>query len=116
MATTTESAAQQQQLIFAPNVQANASLISLKYISACFAGAAAGILGLENWAGFALFLVGTLVTSLCIYAVNCAGKSPAKYMLGGWTELVNPGTDNVLSFVLVWTLFYGAYTFVCCGY
>jgi hypothetical protein len=103
----TPADAQQQQLIFAPNVQANVSLVTIKFYSSAFAGAAAGILGLENWLGFALFAVSTLLTSACIYTVNCGGR-PAKYMPGGVMELVNPGTDNAFTFVLVWTLFYGA--------
>jgi hypothetical protein len=63
-------------------------------------------LGLENWLGFALFLSSTLLTSACIYVINCQGK-PSKFLQGGITELVNPGQDNAFTFVLVWTLFYG---------
>jgi len=95
------------QLIYPPNVQHNSSLTTVKFISSCFAGAVAGILGLENWLGFTLFLASTLLASLSIYIVNCHGK-PSKYMEGGWSELINPGQDNIFSFVLAWTLFYGA--------
>ncbi|KAG6917664.1 hypothetical protein DXG01_001639 [Tephrocybe rancida] len=102
MSTTAEAAA---QLIYPANVQANASLTTVKFLSSCFAGAAAGILGLENWLGFALFLASTILTSVCIYTINCRGR-PAKYIQGGLTELVNPGQDNMFTFVLVWTLFY----------
>lgn len=103
MSTSAEAAA---QLIYAPNVQANASLVTIKFISACFAGAVAGILGLENWHGFVLFFTSILFTSVCINFINCRGR-PSKFMLGGITELVNPGTDNASTFVLMWTLFYG---------
>lgn len=103
MSTTEETTA---QLIYGPNVVANSSLTTVKFLSACFAGAAAGILGLENWLGFTLFLTSTILTSVCIYTINCYGK-PAKFMQGGVAELVNPGQDNVFTFVLVWTLFYG---------
>ncbi|KIJ94734.1 hypothetical protein K443DRAFT_349926 [Laccaria amethystina LaAM-08-1] len=103
MSTTEETAA---QLIYGPNVVANSSLTTVKFLSACFAGAAAGILGLENWLGFTLFLTSTILTSVCIYTINCHGK-PAKFIHGGVTELVNPGQDNIFTFVLVWTLFYG---------
>jgi ER membrane protein complex subunit 6 len=92
--------------IYAPNVQANMSLHNIKFYSACFAGATAGILGLENWRGFALFLFSTMFTSLCIYTINCRG-SPAKFFPGGFSEMVNPGTENVSTFVLVWTLLFG---------
>ncbi|KAF8076867.1 hypothetical protein FPV67DRAFT_1407773 [Lyophyllum atratum] len=105
MSTTAEAAA---QLIYPANVIANASLTTVKFLSSCFAGAAAGILGLENWLGFALFIASTLLTSLCIHTINCRGK-PAKFIQGGLFELVNPGQDNMFTFVLVWTLFYGAY-------
>lgn len=94
------------RLIFVPNVQHNSALYTVKFLSSCFAGAVAGILGLENWQGFVLFLVSLLLTGACTYVVNCKGR-PAKYVPGGVRELVNPGQDNVFSFVLVWTLFYG---------
>lgn len=103
MATTAEAAA---QLIYPANVLANSSLTSVKFISACFAGAAAGILGLQNWLGFALFLSSTIFTSLCINFINCRGQV-SKFIHGGLLELVNSGQDNAFTFVLVWTLFYG---------
>ena len=103
MASTKE---EQARLIYPPNVQHNSALYTTKFLSSCFAGAAAGILGLENWRGFALFVASTLFTAACIYIVNCKSR-PSKYMSGGVSELVNPGQDNVFSFVLVWTLFYG---------
>ncbi|KAL4081377.1 hypothetical protein V8B97DRAFT_14676 [Scleroderma yunnanense] len=93
-------------LHFAPNVLHNQCLTSVKFISACFAGAVAGILGLENWRGFALFAASVFLTSFVIYAVNCKGN-PARYLSGGFGELVNPGQDNIFTFILVWTLFYG---------
>ena len=86
------------QRIYTPNAVSNeASLTSVKFLSACFAGAVAGILGLTNWLGFALFFASTLFTSACLYAVNCQWR-PSKYVLEGWT-LLNPGQDNVFSFV-----------------
>ncbi|KZP21613.1 hypothetical protein FIBSPDRAFT_953625 [Athelia psychrophila] len=103
MATTPEAAA---QLIFAPNVMHNQSLTNVKFLSAAFTGAVAGILGLENWLGFALFFASTLFTSACIYAINCKGR-PAKYLQNGILEAVNPGQDNAFTFILVWTLFFG---------
>ncbi|KAF9528046.1 hypothetical protein CPB83DRAFT_855236 [Crepidotus variabilis] len=94
------------QLIFGPNVLANSAINSTKFLSACFAGAAAGILGLENWAGFFLFLIATLLSAGIIYSVNCKGR-PNRYFQGGFIELVNPGQDNAFTFVLMWTLLYG---------
>ncbi|KAG5725755.1 hypothetical protein E4T56_gene4965 [Termitomyces sp. T112] len=103
MSTTAEAAA---QLIYPANVQANSSLVNVKFLSSCFAGAAAGILGFENWLGFAFFLASTFITSTSIYTINCR-RRPEKYIQGGLAELVNPGQDNIFTFVLVWTLFYG---------
>jgi hypothetical protein len=112
MATSSDSAA---HLVFAPNVLHNQSLTSVKFLSSCFAGAVAGILGLENWLGFALFAASVLSTSFVIYAINCKGN-PSKYLPGGLGELVNPGQDNIFTFILVWTLFYGARDLFPAGY
>ncbi|OCB87220.1 hypothetical protein A7U60_g5737 [Sanghuangporus baumii] len=103
MASTKDESA---RLIYAPNVVHNSALGSVKFLASCFAGAVAGILGLENWQGFAFFAASILFTTACIYVVNCKGRT-AKYIPGGVKELTNPGQDNVFSFVLVWTLFYG---------
>lgn len=95
------------QLLYPPNVQFNASRVyTLKFISSSLAGAVAGTLGLESWLGFGLFILSTLFTSACLY-VKCKGK-PSKYIQGGLWEMVNPGQENMFSFLLVWTLFYGA--------
>lgn len=106
MAATKDEAAK-ARLIYAPNVLHNSSLSNVKFISSCFAGATAGVLGLENWAGFALFVISTFFTAACLYFVNCNGR-PKKYVAGGVSELLNPGQDNIFTFVLVWTLLYGA--------
>ena len=103
MAMTKEDAA---RLIYTPNVLHNSSLHTVKFLSSCFAGAVAGTLGLENWAGFAFFGMSTLLTAACLYIINCKGR-PSKFIPGGVKDLANPGQDNVFSFVLVWTLFYG---------
>jgi hypothetical protein len=94
------------QRIYQPNVVANSSLLTVKFISSCFAGAVAGILGLDNLAGFVLFLAATLLTTVCTYFINCRGN-PGKFVPGGLAELANPGQDNIFAFILVWTLFYG---------
>jgi len=103
------------QRIYAPNVIANSSLHSVKFLMSCFTGAAAGILGLQNTLGFLFFLISTLFGAGLLYAINCKGK-PSKYVQGGLWELANPGQDNAFTFVLVWTLFYGksstAYSFL----
>lgn len=98
---------QQQQLYYPPHVLFNQSRIySTKFLTSCFAGAAAGILGLENLRGFAVFFIATLLSSALLWS-RCKG-SPKKYLPGGLVELVNPGQENLFSFLLVWTLFYGS--------
>ena len=107
MASTTQDKA--AQLLYPPHVVQNvATLFNIKYLSSCFAGAVAGVLGLENWAGFALFALTTLITSALLFVVKCYA-APQKYVYGGLLPLINPGTDNIFSFILVWTLFYGMY-------
>lgn len=94
-------------LVYPPHVQHNAhSLHIIKFLSASFVGAVAGILGLENLYGFALFVLSTLVTSAFIFLIQCRGR-PHKYIHGGVWSLINPGQENAMSFVLFWTLFYG---------
>ncbi|KAL0950359.1 hypothetical protein HGRIS_010326 [Hohenbuehelia grisea] len=94
------------QSYYPPNVLHNSSLINVKFISACFAGAVAGILGLQNWLGFALFIFSTLFSAVCMSSINCDHR-PNKFVPGGFAELLNPGQDNAFTFLLVWTLFYG---------
>ena len=101
---------QQQQRHYPPHVQANQSRIyATKFLTSCFAGAAAGILGLENFRGFAVFFFATLFSSAFLW-LRCKG-SPKKCVPGGLVELVNPGQENLFSFLLVWTLFYGPSAF-----
>ncbi|TCD64234.1 hypothetical protein EIP91_004336 [Steccherinum ochraceum] len=106
MATPNPSAEQAQQLLYPPNVQYNNTRLStIKFLSACYAGAAAGVLGLENFIGFGLFAGATLFMAGCLW-LKSKGK-PAKYVQGGVVEMLNPGQENLFSFLLAWTLFYG---------
>jgi hypothetical protein len=97
----------EQQRLFAPHVVFNnSSIYNVKFISSCFSGAVAGILGLENWLGFIFFIVTTLFTSVVLHFFNLK-TNPRKYFQGDFIEAVNPGQENTFSFILVWTLFYG---------
>ncbi|KIJ57184.1 hypothetical protein M422DRAFT_149483 [Sphaerobolus stellatus SS14] len=89
------------QAIYGPNVLHNTSISNTKFIVACFIGAAAGILGLEHWKGFAFFAVASIGTALLLAGIKCGGN-PSRYVKGGWAELAWP---DFASFVLVWTLF-----------
>ena len=97
-----------QQRFYAPHLQANAqALANVKFFSASFSGAAAGILGLENGAGFALFALATALTTAALALGNYGGK-PGRFVKGGLLEIANPGQENIATYILVWTLFYGA--------
>ena len=96
-----------QQRFYAPHLQSNAlALANVKFFSACFAGAAAGVLGLENWAGFSLFAVAITLTTATLSLVNYKGN-PSRYVKSGVFEIANPGQENLASFILAWTLLYG---------
>jgi len=96
-----------QQRLFGPHVLFNNnSIYNVKFISSCFTGAVAGILGLENWLGFIFFIFTTLFTALILHLFNLK-TNPRKFFQGGLLEAVNPGQENAFSFILVWTLFYG---------
>ena len=97
-------------LVYPPHVQYNSqSLHTVKFLSSSVAGAAAGILGLENFLGFGFFAVSTLLTSAFIWGIRCHGR-PKKYIAAGTWDVVNPGQENIFSYILFWTLFYGEYS------
>lgn len=56
-----------------------------------------------------MFVFATLFSSALLWS-RCKGL-PKKYLPGGWVELVNPGQENLFSFLLAWTLFYGSSSF-----
>ena len=98
------------QLVYPPHAARNAaSLYNIKFLSAAFVGAIAGVLGLENWQGFTLYALSILFTTTLVYAVRCKGDLK-KHFHGSLWDLANPGQDNMFSFVLSWTLFYGPFS------
>lgn len=111
LATTMSNQAElKAQRIFPQNAQHNALVLSnIKFVSSCFVGAVAGILGLENFYGFLLFGISLFATAGIVVSMKCKDPSIQKYIAGGWAELINPGQENIFSFVLLWTLFYGVF-------
>jgi hypothetical protein len=103
---TVEDGSSATQRLHPPNIIHNQALYNVRFINACFAGAVAGIVGLEKWMGFLFFALSTLLGASIIYLVNCK-RNPRKYLPGGYWELINPGQENLFSFILVWTLAYG---------
>lgn len=111
--------------IYAPHAMFNANaLANIKFLSACFTGAISGILGLEKQYGFALFALSSIATALSIYILHMpkahsithlfgtpskgSGPSARIYAPGGSWDVLNPGQENLFSFLLAWTLFFGA--------
>ncbi|POS80765.1 hypothetical protein DHEL01_v200852 [Diaporthe helianthi] len=92
------------------------ALANLQSLTASLFGVAAGILGLESYAGFLFYIGFTLLTAVLFYAIRVA---PASLSAGkpvfdtsryfrGQLELWTSGLSGGLAgFVLTWTLFYG---------
>ncbi|KAM3547703.1 hypothetical protein ARSEF4850_009857 [Beauveria asiatica] len=91
-------------------------LSNFQSITAPLFGVTAGVLGLESYTGFLLYLVLSIVATLMFFAIQIAPSSlasakstldPCRYYysaLDFWTG----GIFNGLSgFILTWTLFYG---------
>lgn len=98
-------------------------------LTASLSGIGAGILGLEGYAGFAFYILLTLLTTTLIYALRVApNMSPAKTIVGADAKKTAAGrqiggmqtffqsplafwtsglVDGASGFVLTWTLFYG---------
>lgn len=118
------SAVMEAEKIFAPHATFNANELSnIKFLSACFAGAISGILGLQKQYGFALFALSSIATALAVYLLHMpkarsiahilgstnkkSGLSSRIYAPGGAWDILNPGQENVFTFLLLWTLFFG---------
>ncbi|KAI9835148.1 MAG: hypothetical protein M1819_002517 [Sarea resinae] len=90
------------------NIQHNALTLSqLRSLTASLFGIAAGVLGLESYAGFLFYFAGSLVVSGLLYAFS-AERDPKAYFYGGVRELVEKDVVAGLSgYVLTWTLVFG---------
>lgn len=110
MAAPNDAAALETAHFYGPNIAHNKGVLAnIFFATACLSGFVSGILGLQNVQGFILFGVATLLNSVLIGGVKME-KGVRRYVMGGWTELLLPAQDNLFSFVLVWTLVYGAST------
>ena len=82
-------------------------LSHIRHLTSSLFGIAAGILGLESYAGFAFYLVGTTFVSALIW-VLLGGRAPGLEGPEGartiWTAEVLGGLSG---YVLTWTLFFG---------
>ncbi|KOS20746.1 ER membrane protein complex subunit 6 [Escovopsis weberi] len=92
------------------------TLSNLQSLTASLFGVCAGILGLESYDGFLIYLVLSFITSLLFYVIQIApgslkeGRSlfdSGRYFnsaLDLWTSGIFSGLSG---FILTWTLFYG---------
>lgn len=83
--------------------------------TACIAGALAGILGLTNLAGFALYLA-TSVSVGAAYAVANCGTNPGRYFVKPSEPLVAGTLGNCFSFILFWTRAFALSSLCMCHY
>jgi hypothetical protein len=92
------------------------TLSNLYSLTSSLFGVTAGILGLESYSGFLLYLILSVVTTFLVYAIKVAPDSLAegrpvldtqRFFKGAvqfWTGGLMSGLSG---FVLTWTLFYG---------
>ncbi|CAD6885178.1 unnamed protein product [Tilletia controversa] len=102
--------------IYPENLAYNAKQIYfLRSTALSLAGASAGVLGLRNLSGFYFFAVTLLLTNLVLLAYN-ARAQPSKYVPHLGTIATQPGVvglavqggqENLFSYVLWWTFWYG---------
>ncbi|KAI5861729.1 Rab5-interacting protein-domain-containing protein [Durotheca rogersii] len=92
------------------------ALSNLQTLTASIFGAAAGILGLESYAGFLFYLALTAVTTLLFYAIRVAPESLAaghapldtsRYFRSRYEFWAGGLFSGLAGYVLTWTLFYG---------
>ncbi|KAK0548561.1 hypothetical protein OC845_003505 [Tilletia horrida] len=104
-----------QWLTTGPSLLSYAPSSSLRSTSLSLAGATAGVLGLRNLSGFYFFGAALLLTNSLLLLYN-ARSAPRKYIPflgpeesrpGTLGLLVSGGQENLFSFVLWWTFWFG---------
>ncbi|TKA56900.1 hypothetical protein B0A53_01301 [Rhodotorula sp. CCFEE 5036] len=73
--------------------------------AACVAGALAGLLGLTNLNGFALYFAVSFGIGALYTLVNCKAN-PSRYFLKPSEPILSGTVGNCFPFILFWTLFY----------
>lgn len=88
----------------------------MQSITASLFGVAAGILGLESYHGFLIYILLSIATSFLFYAVKIAPASikegrgtlnTSRYFHGALDYWTGGIVNGFSGFVLTWTLFYG---------
>ncbi|KAM0422957.1 hypothetical protein ACHAPD_001427 [Fusarium lateritium] len=76
----------------------------------------AGVLGLESYYGFLVYIVFSFITTLLFYVLKVAPESlpkghapldPSRFYRGLFDFWVGGISNGISGFVLTWTLFYG---------
>ncbi|PVV01115.1 hypothetical protein BB560_003400 [Smittium megazygosporum] len=93
---------------YEPMVNKNKLLLSnIQTLTIWATGAAAGILGLTGWSGFIFFVFAWLFISSAVFFLNAKAK-PHDFFKSGITEIyLSSAASSLLTYILVWTLFYG---------
>ncbi|KAH7372263.1 Rab5-interacting protein-domain-containing protein [Pyrenochaeta sp. MPI-SDFR-AT-0127] len=94
--------------VVASSVQHNTQVVSnIRSLTASLFGVAAGTLGLESYAGFIFYLLGSLVVSGLLFALKTDGKPGAYFYKPLGDMWFGDVFGGLMGFVLTWTLFYG---------
>ncbi|KAK4105326.1 hypothetical protein N658DRAFT_440362, partial [Parathielavia hyrcaniae] len=92
------------------------TLSNLQSLTASLFGVSAGILGLESYSGFLLYLVFSLLTAVLVYLLRVAptslssGKPPldtSRYFRSPFDFWTGGLMNGLAGYILTWTLFYG---------
>ncbi|KAI8419141.1 hypothetical protein FOFC_01714 [Fusarium oxysporum] len=92
------------------------ALSNLHSLTASLFGVSAGVLGLESYYGFLVYIIFSFITALLFYALKVAPESlpkghapldPSRYYRGLFEFWFGGIFNGVSGFVLTWTLFYG---------
>ncbi|KAM0563818.1 hypothetical protein ACHAPJ_000024 [Fusarium lateritium] len=92
------------------------ALSNLHSLTASLFGVSAGVLGLESYYGFIIYLIFSLITTLLFYVLKVAPESlskghapldPSRFYRGFFDFWVGGISNGISGFVLTWTLFYG---------
>ncbi|KAM0198107.1 hypothetical protein ACHAPA_009244 [Fusarium lateritium] len=92
------------------------ALSNLHSLTASLFGVTAGVLGLESYYGFLIYIVFSFITTFLFYFLKVAPESlpkghapldPSRFFRGLFDFWVGGIFNGISGFVLTWTLFYG---------
>lgn len=74
-------------------------LATLRTVTSLVLGSLCGLLGLQNWSGFAVYLAEVALIAVAVGFGKCRGK-PGRYFAAGWMAL-GIDQDGFLAFLCV---------------